>query len=258
MADIEDIMTDIIDKKLNWFINQTKQMKLNDTKSAAELVLKRYKAKKLDDGVVNDFGTIFELEFSQQDPSYEVSFGILKNIWIKAIEKRKTTGQLINLYPVNRTRINDLEQNLGILHDEILSERESKKRLMLLLCLGHIIRKEVWFEYFENWFAEIGNIGSFKKADCEDFLRKYFTIRRENDILHIRNSIAHGNFRFLNDNFIEFRDYERDGTEVFKIELNDGDLIQLTKMFEMKVRFLDLFIEFQIIMKLMANYLYKK
>ena len=26
---------------------------------------------------------------------------------------------------------------------------------MLLLCLGHIIRKEVWFEYFENWFNEI-------------------------------------------------------------------------------------------------------
>lgn len=250
-------MNDIIEKKLNWFINQTQQMKLNDTKSAAELVLKRYKAKKLDDAVVNDFGTIFELEFSQQDKSYEVSFEILKNIWTKAINKRKTTGQLINPYPVNRTRINELETNLGIIYDEILSEKESNKRLMLLLCLGHIIRKEVWFEYFENWFNEIGNIGSFKKADCQDFLRKYFTIRQENDILHIRNSIAHGNFRFLDDHFIEFRDYERDGTEIFKIELNDGDLIQLNKIFEKKVRFLDLFIEFQITMKLIANYLYK-
>lgn len=42
---------------------------------------------------------------------------------------------------------------------------------MLLLCLGHIIRKEVWFDYFKNWFTEIGNIGSFKKEEREDFLK---------------------------------------------------------------------------------------
>lgn len=248
---------DVVEKKLNWFIDQTRQMKLIDTAFAAELVLKRYKAKKLDEDIVNDFGTIFELEFSQQDPSYEKSFEILKQIWSKAIKKRKITGNLIDPYPVNRTQINQLENNLGIIYDEVGSEKESNRRLMLLLCLGHIIRKEVWFEYFKNWFAEIGNIGSFKKEEREDFLKEYFTIRRKDDILHIRNSIAHGNFKFINDRLIEFREYDKDGKEIFKVELNDGDLIQLNNMFEKKARFLDLFIEFESIMKLIADYLYK-
>lgn len=78
-----------------------------------------------------------------------------------------------------------------------------------------------------------------------------------NDILHIRNAIAHGNFRFLNDRLIEFRDYDRDNKEIFKIELNDGDLIELNNMFEKKARFLDLFIEFESIMKLISEDLYR-
>lgn len=59
---------EVLEKKLIWFINQAQQMKLNDTSSAAKLVLKRFKAKKLDESIANDFGTIFEIEFSQQDP----------------------------------------------------------------------------------------------------------------------------------------------------------------------------------------------
>lgn len=254
---MDDMTTDMIEKKLNWFISRAQQMELNDTKSAAELVLKRYKTKKLDEGIVNDFGTIFEIEFSQQDSSYEKSFKIIKKIWNKAIEKRKSTGKLIDPYPVDRTRINQLEKNLGIIYDEALSEKESNRRFMLLLCLGHIVRKEAWFKYFNDWFTKIGNIGSFKK-ESKDFLKEYFTIRYKDDISNIRNSIAHGNFKFLDDHFIEFRSYDRNGKEIFKIKLTDGDLIELNNIFKKKVRFLDLFIEFEVIMKLIADHLYKK
>ncbi len=250
--------TDIIEKKLNWFIGQAQQMKLSDTKDAAELVLKRYKTRNLDESIVNAFGTIFELELSQQDPSYEKSLKIIKEIWDNAINKRKKSGKPINPYLVDRTRINHLEENLGVVHDEAFSEKESTKRRMLLLCLGHVIRKEVWFKYFKDWFTEIGNIGSFKKEEIRDFLKEYFTIKHEEDISHIRNSIAHGNFKFIDENFIEFRSYDEEGNEVFKIRLNDGDLVGLNNMFEKKARFLDLFVEFESIMKLIADYLYKK
>lgn len=253
-----DEKSDLINLKLNWFINQTEQLKLNDTKSAAELVLKRYNTKKLDEDTVNDFVSLFELEFSQQDPSYEKGLEIIRLFWDGALKKRTISGKLINPYPVDRTRINQLDNNLGIIHDEILSEKESNKRLMLLLCLGHIIRKEVWFDYFKKWFTEIGNISSIRgEKIIDDFIKEYFTIRSENDIYHIRNSIAHGNFNFTDEHNMEFQSH-KDGKIIFNIRLNDGDLIQLNNMFEKKARFLDLFIEFEIIMKLIANYLYKK
>ena len=258
MVKIIDEKSDLINIKLNWFISQTKQLKLNDTKSAAELVLKRYNTKKLDADIVSDFGSIFELEFSQQDLSYEKSFKILKKFLDSALKKRRTSGKLINPYPVDRTRIKQLDNNLGIIYDEICSEKESNKRPMLLLCLGHIIRKEVWFDYFKKWFTEIGNIGSIRGEKLiDDFIKEYFTIKHENDVYHIRNSIAHGNFEFIDEHNIEFQSH-KDGNVIFNIRLNDGDLIQLNNMFEKKARFLDLFIEFEIILKLIADYPYKK
>lgn len=234
-------------------------MKLMQTEFAAKVVLEAYKKNKLDEKTLNNFITVFTREFCDKDPSYEKSYDILKQIFMRSFDKRRNTGKPIDLYPDNRDRIKLLEQNLGVLFDEVKREEESTKRRMAILCLMHIIRKEVWYDYFDSWFKKIGNIGAYKKDEREKLLKEYFTIRADDDTIHLRNSIAHGDFKFINDHTMEFWAYDSDRkNEIFRKTLTDGDLMQINNIFEKKVRFLDMFIAFHIIMKSLSDYLKKR
>ena len=72
-------------------------------------------------------------------------------------------------------------------------------------------------------------------------IEEFFSFRsigtdNKSDTTHIRNSIAHGRFEFTSENVIRFRDVTA-GNITFDEIYNDGDLLMLSNIFEMKVKF---------------------
>ena len=62
----------------------------------------------------------------------------------------------------------------------------------------------------------------FSNVDTSDFVVKE---GNDSDLARrLRNSIAHGNFTFLNENMIEFTDFKRNNTDVVKFQISMSDL----------------------------------
>lgn len=244
-----------ITQKLAVFKEGCLQLGMDDTANVAEIIIKRLKENSLDESFLTDFGNHFQYEFSQQNRAFRNSYDILWEIFLPVLENSKEKRKQIDIFPDELGRIDALEKNLGTLFDEIDIEmiKESKeltKKDVAILLLMHIIRKDVWYGHFRLWFIKMGNLGGIKKEERKQLLDDYFTLIIKNDVTHIRNAIAHANFIFHEDNKIEFWDFDKETNEEnFRVTVNYSDILGLNNLFEKKVRFLHLFIKFQILIQ---------
>ncbi len=236
-------------------IEMTKKFKFNKTKRIFIQELKRYDNKNvIKQQMLLKGENMLISEFCNRDISYEKSYKIFEKIIIKVYGKRLKSGKKVNLLKDETGRLDKIENSLGILFQEIQSfekkkSRKSKKNFMFLLCLAHILRYEAYASsngFIRKKMVMLIDIGmKIDKKKRDQLIEDFFTIRKQGsegkaDITHIRNSVAHGRFEFINDNTIKFTDI-KSGKKTFEITLNDGDLVGLFNMFEMKLKFVILY-----------------
>lgn len=241
---------DKVKKELENIIELSSKMRLVESEKAFRLLLRKYdNHKTIDKQLLNDGEYLLKSEFCDKDISYKESYKIFKGILNSVHKKRIVSGKKIHLLDDEKGRLDTLENSLGILFEEIKSET-STKRCMLLLCLGHLIRYEVYAGsdgFLRRKLIELINIGmNIKRKERDQLIEDFLSIRGKGkdgkaDTTHIRNSIAHGRFEFVEDNFIRFVDVDKSGKRTFEKQLNDGDIFGLFNMFEMKVKFMVLY-----------------
>jgi len=241
---------DKVKKGLENIIEMSSKMRLVESEKAFKLLLRKYdNHKTIDKQLLNDGEYLLKSEFCDKDISYKESYKIFKRILKGVHKKRIVSGKKIDLLADEKGRLDTLENSLGVLFEELKTEK-SKKRFMLLLCLGHLIRYEVFAGsdgFLRRKLIDFINIGmNTEKKERDKMIEDFLSIRGKGkdgkaDTTHIRNSIAHGRFEFIGDNVIRFVDVDKSGKQTFEKQLNDGDLVGIFNMFEMKLRFMILY-----------------
>jgi hypothetical protein len=242
---------------LKTFIEGCKLLRLNDSAHAAEILLKRFSQKGyLDEGVAEDLNTTFLLEYSQRGDREEREFEILKEIIWSSINKRKESGKIIPLIFKDDQRIKELDKSLGIIHDEFQLGSITEINIMLLLCLGHILRWEVRGQDVKWQLKKIGDISFSQRIhDLDKLINKFLMIETlgsdgKPDTFHVRNAIAHGRFSFQKDNKLELWDVNlHNGTETYRTSKDLKGLMDFCNAFETKLRFVSLYYSFIGMMK---------
>ena len=245
------------DLGLQTFIEGCKLLRLKDSAHAAEILLKRFSQKGLlDEGVAEDLNTTFLLEYRQRGDREEREFDILEEIIWSSINKRKRSGKIIPLDFNDYQRIKELDKSLGIIYDEFQLGFISERKIMLLLCLGHILRWEVRGRDVKWQLKKIGDISFSQKIhDFDNLINKFLMIDTlgfdgKPDTFHIRNAIAHGRFSFHKDNKIELWDVNlTDGIETYRTSMDLKGLMDFCNSFETKLRFVSLYYSFLGMMK---------
>ena len=243
----------IDDCGLETFIEGSKILRLNSSAHAAEILLKRLSQKGyLDEGIANDLNTTFRLEYGQMGDREERDFEILEEIVWSAINiKKKKTGKYLKLGLHDYLRIKELEKNLEVIYDEIHLGSISERKIMLLLCLAHIVRWEVRGRDVKKQLKDIGGISFSQRADYRDKLINEFLMVEElgsdgqPDTFHIRNAIAHGRFSFQEDDLLELWDVKQGTkTETYRTKKDRKALTDFCNAFETKLRFVSLYYSF--------------
>ncbi|MCK5291425.1 MAG: hypothetical protein KAR39_05375 [Thermoplasmata archaeon] len=241
---------DKIEKGLRNVIQMSSNMRLDESAEAFRLLLRKYERHDtIDKQLLYDAEYLLRFEFCDKDTSYKHSFEIFKTILDGVYKKRARTGRKTHLLSDEAGRLDSLDKSLGILFGE-MKKKPQKKTAMLLLCLGHVIRYEAFAAsggFLRKRLIELINIGlRMTKKERDQLIEDFLTIRGKGkdgkaDTTHIRNSIAHGRFEFIADNIIRFENVDKKGNTLFESQLNDGDILGLFNMFEMKLRFMLLY-----------------
>src|SRR5574341_806747 len=149
-----------------------------------------------------------------------------------------------------------LDKGLGIIYDEFQLGPITERKIMLLLCLGHILRWEVRGQDVKWQLKKIGDISFSQRIyDLDNLINKFLMIDTlgsdgKPDTFHIRNAIAHGRFSFQKDDKIELWDVNPDdGTETYRTSKDLKGLMDFCNSFETKLRFVSLSYSFIGMMK---------
>ena len=127
---------------------------------------------------------------------------------------------------------------------------------MLLLCLAHIVRWEVRGQDVKKQLKNIGGISFSQRSDYLNKLINEFLMVEElgsdgkPDTFHIRNAIAHGRFRFQEDDILELWDVKQGTeTETYRTKKDGKELADFCNAFETKLRYVSLYYSFLGMMK---------
>jgi len=236
-------------KRLESLLPSLKITELHDSHKALELLLrKRKKNGTWDWGVLEDFVTIYELEFSQQGKSYENGLKIIKELLREAFEvKKKKNGKLIDLQQEKWTPddIAHLEKTLGVLQSCFKTVSDYRVAIFLM-GLGLIVIYESKGGFARrrilSWY--LPSIQDKKKREqiIEDFLViDNSAADGKSDFFHIRNGFAHGHFEFKDDRTIALWDISDKGKETYRRELSVNELNHLIKDSQKKLELLEVY-----------------
>ena len=224
-------------------LSQLEQLGLYDTHQALSLFLKRRNEKgNWNWSIFQDFINLFFNEFSGQDPTYGDGIEILRNIFQKSFDVKKRKGKKINLKEIVQTKeeLDEIENSLGVVLD--LAQKTENPQVFILLCgMGHVIRFERISRFVEKRIHHWASPAYPGKKDRQILIEDFITLRSKGkngfaDARHIRNSFAHGHFKFLDHETIELWDIDNDSNIAFKCKLNTGDMMNIFDMFEKKLR----------------------
>jgi hypothetical protein len=187
----------------------------------------------------------------------------LKRLFEDLRDKLRTTRrQEIKLFEYRDfERVRSLDENLGIIYDELTSSQGTPNQRYLLLCLGHVIRWEVRAREVEQQLERLAHRAYMNQEEKVSLVAKdYLTIRKkgsdgEPDTKHLRNSIAHGRFRFMVRGAIEFEDRDMLGkTVTFSQRFSFEEFGRFCDLFEVRLRLLPLYVEFHNVMVTIARH----
>lgn len=194
----------------------------------------------------------FEIDTEKKGEISKRTFLIMQGILLKAMDdsggrsQAKLKELALTSSPIDRY-VEILEGNLRIIHDEI-HKTKKKDILILLIMFGQIIRWQILEDFAKSWVYHYGkdlsDEGSKKEAievllGISFFSSNQITIMADTRLY--RNAIAHGGFKFINSDEIDFWTRDEKGIKHDLQSLNSGDLVGLYQFSEIRLRTMEIF-----------------
>jgi hypothetical protein len=195
----------------------------------------------------------FEEELSRSDPRIARGYWILKQLFEDFRHAiRGTRKQELKISPYKEFgRIEHLEENLGVIYDEIHSDEGTPRQRYLLLCLAHVIRFEVRAREVAHQLGKIcWKAYPDDEAKKDQVIRDFLTLDNEGtdgkpDSEHLRNAVSHGRIRFTGRERILFEDRKSLGGPItYHREMDKAEFERFCDAFEIRLRLFPLYVVF--------------
>ncbi len=222
-------------------LDRLKKLGLTDAHRALQTLLRRRREDgKWDLGVLQDFVTTYELEFSQEDSTYEEGLQLLKRILGETFDVKRRKGRLMDPKEAawNPDRLAHTNTSLALVMD-LFKQTRVLEIQVLLAAMGHIIRFQMKGGFVSQLIHFWASPSVKRKADRNAIVEDYLTLKTKGsdgkaDTRHIRNAFAHAHFEFVGSRTVHLWD-ESNGVRTFDAHYDVLDLVQFFNMFEKKL-----------------------
>jgi hypothetical protein len=235
-------------ERLEMLLPSLKITGLRDSHQALSLLLrKRRKNGSWDWGLLEDFTTLYELEFSQQGGTFQTGFGIVKSLLNKTFEVKRKSGKLIDLQEEEWTRDDSdhLEKTLGVIAKCIPGLKDPQAAIFLM-ALGFIVIHETKGGFARRRIHSWSSPSIKERKKREQAVEDFLTLDSKgsdgkSDFTHFRNGFAHGHFESKEGTTVVVWDVSEKGEETFRRELSIQDLKRLVEDSQKKLEMLEVY-----------------